>query len=121
MDRQPSFISIWLQLELCAMAVLLTKGIQTLVSLYLAFVCVFRANLVTKTLESSLFKKKTKKKRTCVQTATAELLRGFREVCLLCFGPHDQHYCLITSLFKPFLQSVFIIRVLETALQEGNK
>lgn len=29
MDRQSSFISIWLQLELCAMAVLLTKGIQT--------------------------------------------------------------------------------------------
>uniref|UniRef100_A0AAX7SX90 BMP and activin membrane-bound inhibitor homolog n=1 Tax=Astatotilapia calliptera TaxID=8154 RepID=A0AAX7SX90_ASTCA len=26
MDRQSSFISIWLQLELCAMAVLLTKG-----------------------------------------------------------------------------------------------
>lgn len=26
MDRQSSIISIWLQMELCAMAVLLTKG-----------------------------------------------------------------------------------------------
>lgn len=35
MDRQANFISIWLQLELCALAVLLTKGIQNLVSHYL--------------------------------------------------------------------------------------
>lgn len=41
MDRQSSFISIWLQLELCAMAVLLTKGIQTFVSNRLLFVSVF--------------------------------------------------------------------------------
>lgn len=41
MDRQASFISIWLQLELCALAVLLTKGTQILVSHYLVFVSVF--------------------------------------------------------------------------------
>lgn len=47
MDRQASFISIWLQLELCALAVLLTKGIQNLVSHYLVFVSVFSATFQT--------------------------------------------------------------------------
>lgn len=28
MDRHSSFVSLWLQLELCAMAVLLAKGMQ---------------------------------------------------------------------------------------------
>lgn len=47
MDRHSSFVSLWLQLELCAMAMLLTKGKAKLTNLYFYLFHLFKQQSLT--------------------------------------------------------------------------